>query len=69
MLNQNPLWRYIVVIGMLLLALVYALPNLYPEDPALNISATRGGSPLAWLRVAAVGVQPSIQSYSLQPTA
>ena len=44
MLNQNPLWRYIVVIGMLLLALVYALPNLYPEDPALNISATRGGT-------------------------
>src|SRR5690606_33107435 len=29
---------------MLLLALVYALPNLYPEDPALNISATRGGT-------------------------
>lgn len=44
MLNQNPVWRYLVVIGMLLLALVYALPNLYPEDPALNISATRGGT-------------------------
>lgn len=44
MLNQNPLWRYIVVIGMLLVALLYALPNLYPEDPALNISATRGGT-------------------------
>ena len=44
MLNQNPLWRYFVVIGMLLVALVYALPNLYPEDPALNISATRGGT-------------------------
>jgi preprotein translocase subunit SecD len=42
-LNQNPVWRYIVVVGMLMLALVYALPNLYPEDPALNISATRGG--------------------------
>jgi preprotein translocase subunit SecD len=43
-LNQNPVWRYLVVVGMLLLALVYALPNLYPEDPALNISATRGGT-------------------------
>ncbi|MDP5206893.1 protein translocase subunit SecD, partial [Alishewanella sp. SMS9] len=43
MLNQNPLWRYLVVIGVLLLALVYAMPNLYPEDPALNINATRGG--------------------------
>jgi preprotein translocase subunit SecD len=44
MLNKNPLWRYVVVIGMLLLTLLYALPNLYPEDPALNISASRGAS-------------------------
>ncbi|CAM3739444.1 protein translocase subunit SecD [Rheinheimera salexigens] len=43
MLNKNPLWRYVLVIGVLLAALIYALPNLYPEDPALNISATRGG--------------------------
>ncbi|MBV2127639.1 protein translocase subunit SecD [Arsukibacterium indicum] len=44
MLNKNPAWRYLVVIGMLLLTLLYALPNLYPEDPALNISASRGGT-------------------------
>ena len=43
MLNKNPLWRYLAVLGLLLLALVYALPNLYPEQPALNISASRGG--------------------------
>ena len=43
MLNKNPAWRYVVVITMLLLTLVYALPNLYPEDPALNISARGGG--------------------------
>ncbi|GHG67176.1 protein translocase subunit SecD [Alishewanella longhuensis] len=44
MLNQNSWWRYMLVVGMLLLTLVYALPNLYPADPALNISASRGGS-------------------------
>ncbi|HAW94218.1 MULTISPECIES: protein translocase subunit SecD [unclassified Arsukibacterium] len=44
MLNKNPAWRYLVVIGMLLLTLLYALPNLYPEEPALNISASRGGT-------------------------
>ncbi len=43
MLNQNSAWRYVVVLGLLLLSFVYALPNLYPEDPALNISASRGG--------------------------
>ncbi|WP_213994751.1 protein translocase subunit SecD [Arsukibacterium sp.] len=44
MLNKNPAWRYLAVIGMLLLTLLYALPNLYPADPALNISASRGAS-------------------------
>lgn len=44
MLNQNPWWRYVLVLGMLLLTLLYALPNLYPADPALNISASRGGT-------------------------
>ena len=43
MLNKNPLWRYLLVLGLLLLALIYALPNLYPEQPALNISASRSG--------------------------
>lgn len=42
MLNKNPAWRYLVVIAMLLICMLYALPNLYPEDPALNISAARG---------------------------
>jgi preprotein translocase subunit SecD len=42
MLNKNPLWRYVVVLGMLLLSLLYALPNLYPEEPALNINARQG---------------------------
>lgn len=42
MLNKNPAWRYVVALGMLLLALLYALPNIYPQDPALNISAKAG---------------------------
>lgn len=42
MLNKNPAWRYVVVLGMLLLALLYALPNIYPQAPALNISARAG---------------------------
>ena len=43
MLNKNPVWHYFMVLGLVLLCLIYALPNLYPEDAALNISATRGG--------------------------
>ncbi|SEA78607.1 protein translocase subunit SecD [Alkalimonas amylolytica] len=43
MLNHNPAWRYLVVILVLLVGTLYALPNLYPEDPAIQVSATRGG--------------------------
>ncbi|MCF4009381.1 protein translocase subunit SecD [Rheinheimera sp. UJ63] len=42
MLNKNSTWQVCMVISLLLLALIYALPNLYPADPALSISATRG---------------------------
>ncbi|MDP4529266.1 protein translocase subunit SecD [Alkalimonas delamerensis] len=43
MLNHNPAWRYFLVILVLLVGTLYALPNLYPEDPAIQVSATRGG--------------------------
>ncbi len=38
MLNQYPLWKYIMLIVVLLFASLYALPNLYGEDPAIQIS-------------------------------
>ncbi|MDP1756196.1 MAG: protein translocase subunit SecD, partial [Pseudohongiella sp.] len=38
MLNKFPLWKNLMVIGILVLAFIYALPNLYPDDPALQIS-------------------------------
>ncbi|MEE2023258.1 MULTISPECIES: protein translocase subunit SecD [Alkalimonas] len=43
MLNHNPVWRYLLVVLVLLVGTLYALPNLYPEDPAIQVSATRGG--------------------------
>ncbi|WP_419570285.1 protein translocase subunit SecD [Rheinheimera sp.] len=43
MLNQNSIWRYLLVIGVLVVSLLYALPNIYPNDPSLQINATRGG--------------------------
>lgn len=43
MLNQNSIWRYLLVVVVLTVSLIYALPNIYPEDPSLQITATRGG--------------------------
>ncbi|RVU35316.1 protein translocase subunit SecD [Rheinheimera riviphila] len=42
MLNQNSIWRYLLVSMVLLVSFIYALPNLYPNDPSLQINASRG---------------------------
>jgi preprotein translocase subunit SecD len=39
MLNQYPLWKYIVLLVALIFGVLFALPNLYGEDPALQISS------------------------------
>ncbi len=38
MLNQYPLWKYILLVVVLLFASIYALPNLYGEDPAIQVT-------------------------------
>jgi preprotein translocase subunit SecD len=38
MLNQYPLWKYLVLLAALAIGVIYAIPNLYGEDPALQIS-------------------------------
>ncbi|QBR50716.1 protein translocase subunit SecD [Erwinia sp. QL-Z3] len=44
MLNRYPLWKYIMLIVVLLGGLLYALPNLYGEDPAVQITGARGSA-------------------------
>jgi len=38
MLNRFPWWKNALVVGIVLLAFLYALPNLYVEDPSVQIS-------------------------------
>ncbi|HKN03480.1 MAG TPA: protein translocase subunit SecD [Buttiauxella sp.] len=42
MLNRYPLWKYIMLIVVFIVGLLYALPNLYGEDPAVQITGARG---------------------------
>ncbi|WP_253449123.1 protein translocase subunit SecD [Halomonas sp. Y3] len=42
MLNRYPLWKYLLILVILAAGLVYSLPNLYPEDPAVQISSASG---------------------------
>ena len=41
-INQYPLWKYLLIVAVMVVGLLYAAPNLYGEDPALQVSAVRG---------------------------
>lgn len=41
MLNRYPMWKYLMLIMVILVGLIYALPNFYGEKPALQITGTR----------------------------
>ncbi len=43
MLNHYPLWKYLLIIFVVLTSAFYALPNIYGEDPALQIAASARG--------------------------
>ncbi len=40
-MNRYPLWKYLLIISVLVFGFIYALPNLYGDDPALQISGSR----------------------------
>ncbi len=37
-MNQYPLWKYLLIVVVILVCGLYALPNLFGEDPAVQIS-------------------------------
>ncbi|MBV2090235.1 MAG: protein translocase subunit SecD [Candidatus Thiodiazotropha sp. (ex Ctena orbiculata)] len=40
-MNQYPIWKNLMVLVVVLLGALYALPNLFGQDPSMEISATR----------------------------
>ncbi|MAG77048.1 MAG: protein translocase subunit SecD [Colwelliaceae bacterium] len=42
MLNKTPLWKALLVIFVVTIGALYASPNLYGEDPAVQVSGLRG---------------------------
>ena len=39
---EFPRWKYVVIVLVALLGTLYALPNLYPQDPSVQVTASRG---------------------------
>jgi preprotein translocase subunit SecD len=40
-MNKYPIWKYLIILAIIVPGFLYALPNLFGEDPALQISPTR----------------------------
>ena len=38
MLNKYPLWKYVLILAVLAIGFIYSAPNLYPDDPAIQVS-------------------------------
>jgi len=61
---EFPRWKYVLILIVVLASALYALPNLYPQDPSVQITANRGFAIDAALRgrvdtaLKAAGVQP-----------
>lgn len=43
-MNRYPLWQYILLAAILAVGLLYALPNLYGQQPAVQISGAEGAA-------------------------
>ena len=71
MINRYPLWKNLLVAGVLLVGLLYALPNVYPQDPVIEVTGTRGeqvGETLQQSLVAALErAQVPFKSTELKP--
>jgi len=40
-MNRYPLWKYATIVVALLIATLYALPNIFGEEPAVQVSSAR----------------------------
>ncbi|HBX60082.1 MULTISPECIES: protein translocase subunit SecD [unclassified Methylophaga] len=40
-MNRYPLWKNLLVVAVILTAIIYAMPNLFGDDPAVQVSAGR----------------------------
>ena len=45
-MNRYPLWKYLLILCVLAIAFVYAAPNLYAPDPAVQISPQNSATPM-----------------------
>ena len=43
MLNRYPLWKYLSILMVLVIGILYALPNIFPDDAAIQVTGADAG--------------------------
>ena len=66
-MNRYPLWKYITIAVVLLLGMVYSLPNLFGEAPAVQVSS--GKATVKVDSTVLARVEAALAEAQLQPTA
>ena len=41
-MNRYPLWKNLLLLAVVLAGLLLALPNIFPQDPSIEVTAARG---------------------------
>ncbi|AEG31754.1 protein translocase subunit SecD [Thiomicrospira cyclica] len=41
--NRFPAWKYLLIIAVVVLGITYAMPNLFGDDPSVQVSSTQAG--------------------------
>lgn len=41
---RYPAWKYVLILFVMVISTLYALPNLYPDEPAIQITGAKAGS-------------------------
>ena len=50
-MNRYPLWKYLLIGLVIVVSAIYALPNLYGETPAVQVSTNRQSIPLPLIHI------------------
>ena len=43
-MNQYPLWKYILIVVLIIFGVLYALPNMFGSDPAIQVTTQNGAT-------------------------
>ncbi|WP_407351983.1 protein translocase subunit SecD [Luteimonas sp. R10] len=63
---EFPRWKYVLILAVVLVSALFALPNIYPQDPSVQITAQRGAAVDARLRQT---VDEGLQEAGVSPKA